>query len=100
MVWDNLNIHHGKRWQEFNEAHGNRFHFVYTPLHASWINQVEIWFSILQRRVIRYGDFATREELQARVEGFIKHWNRREAHPFRWKFRGSFVDVDTQQRAA
>lgn len=100
MVWDNLNIHHGKRWQEFNEAHGNRFHFIYTPLHASWINQVEIWFSILQRRVIRYGDFATRAELQARIEGFISHWNRREAHPFRWKFRGHFVDVDTEQRAA
>ena len=100
IVWDNLNIHRGERWDKFNEAHGNRFHFIYTPLHASWVNQVEIWFSILQRRVIRYGDFATREELQARIEGFIKHWNRREAHPFRWKFRGHFIDIDTQQRAA
>lgn len=101
IVWDNLNVHRGPRWAEFNARHGNRFHFVYTPLHASWVNQVEIWFSILQRRILRYGDFPTRGHLQARIEGFISHWNRREAHPFNWKFRGHFVDVDTQtQRAA
>lgn len=101
IVWDNLNVHRGPRWAEFNAKHGNRFHFVYTPLHASWVNQVEIWFSILQRRILRFGDFPTRAALQARIEGFINHWNRREAHPFCWKFRGHFVDVDmeTQQAA-
>jgi len=62
VVWDNLNIHYdGKdnRWTNFNARHGGRFRFVYTPKHASWMNQVEIWFSILQRRVIRHGDFAS-----------------------------------------
>jgi transposase len=56
VVWDNLNTHYdGKdsRWTNFNARHGGRFHFVYTPKHASWMNQIEIWFSILQRRVIR-----------------------------------------------
>src|SRR6185437_15859079 len=38
IVWDNLNIHKGARWQEFNARHGDRFHFVYTPKHASWVN--------------------------------------------------------------
>src|SRR6266851_1084141 len=76
--------------QLFNELHGGRFHFVYTPKHASWVNQVEIWFAILQRRVLRYGNFRCREELRERVEGFIEHWSEKEAHPFRWTFRGRF----------
>lgn len=47
VIWDNLNIHHGARWEKFNQRHGGRFRFVYTPLHASWVNQVEIWFGLL-----------------------------------------------------
>ena len=88
IVWDNLNIHRGARWQEFNARHGHRFHFVYTPKHASWVNQIEIWFSILQRRVLKHASFATRDALKAAVLAFVRHWNRHEAHPFRWTFRG------------
>lgn len=96
VVWDNLNIHYdgaAERWTRFNAAHGNRFRFVYTPLHASWMNQVEVWFSILQRRVLRYGSFASAAELEAAVTGFIGHWNRCEAHPFNWTFRGDFAQT-------
>ena len=99
VVWDNLNIHHGERWREFSARHGGRFHFVHTPLHASWVNQIEIWFGILQRRILKRGDFANRAALHARVDGFIQHWNRCEAHPFRWTFRGRFVQ-HPQVRAA
>ena len=91
VVWDNLNVHHDgpdKRWTKFNERHGNRFRFVHTPKHASWVNQIELWFSILQRRVLRYGSFASKRALSASVVAFIQHWNRHEAHPFRWTFRG------------
>jgi transposase len=90
VVWDNLNIHYdGKdnRWTRFNERHGSRFRFVYTPKHASWMNQVEIWFSILDRRILKHGDFANPLEQAQRVEGFVRHWNRWERHPFRWKWR-------------
>lgn len=90
VVWDNLNIHYdGKdaRWKRFNARHGNRFRFVYTPKHASWMNQIEIWFSILERRILKHGDFATPREQADRVAGFIRHWNRRECHPFRWTWR-------------
>lgn len=90
IVWDNLNTHHGARWDAFNRRHGGRFRFVYTPIHASWVNQVEIWFGILARRVLRHGSFASADELTRSVMGFIKHWNQREAHPFRWTFRGRF----------
>jgi transposase len=93
IIWDNLNVHTGPRWAEFNSRHGGRFHFVYTPKHASWVNQIECWFSILQRRVIRHGSFRSREALARAVRGFIAHWNLVEAHPFRWRFRGEFHEV-------
>ena len=102
VVWDNLNIHlDGKaaRWTNFNLRHRGRFHFVHTPLHASWVNQVEIWFSILQRRVIRHGSFDDVAAVRAAVLGFISHWNRAEAHPFRWTFTGRF-EHDPVRRAA
>lgn len=100
IVWDNLNIHSGTEWIRFNRRHGNRFHFVYTPIHASWVNQIEIWFGILQRRVIRFGDFRTPAELERRLLSFIGHWNRHEAHPFRWTFRGRFHQHQRPRLAA
>lgn len=95
VVWDNLDIHHdGKdgRWKTFNARHGNRFRFVYTPKHASWLNQIEIWFSILQRRVIRFGDFIDVNDLARKIVAFIRRWNQVDAHPFRWTFRGNFPE--------
>lgn len=102
IVWDNLNIHFDgreQRWAKFNERHGNRFHFIYTPLHASWLNQIEIWFSILQRRILRDGDFDSVANLNRGIMGYIAHWNRYEAHPFHWTFRGRFRQ-DEARRAA
>lgn len=96
VVWDNLNVHCGGVWERFNERHAGRFHFIHTPKHASWMNQVEIWFSILHRRILKYGDFPTVEAMIECIVGFIRHWNRLEAHPFRWTFRGRF----TQHRRA
>ncbi len=97
IVWDNLNIHYdGKdqRWTRFNERHGGRFHFHYTPIHASWVNQIECWFSVLQRRVIRHNAFDSLEALDVEVLGFIDHWNKYERKGFRWKFRGYPREVE------
>lgn len=90
VIWDNLNIHYDgadERWSRFNRRHGRRFHFVFTPKHAYWRNQVEIWFSILQRRILKHEDFPTPAAQARRVCGFIAHWNRHERHPFRWTWR-------------
>jgi transposase len=67
-------------------SHRIRFHF--TPRHASWLNQIEIWFSILVRKVIRRGSFGSTDELKARIEAFIAYFNRTLAKPFRWTYRG------------
>jgi transposase len=88
VVWDNLNIHKGERWTKFNERHGGRFVFHYTPLHASWVNQIEIWFGILQRACLANGSFKSTAALREAVETFVAYWNAKAKHPFRWSFTG------------
>lgn len=99
VVWDNLNIHYDgrdHRWTHFNERHGGRFHFHYTPIHASWMNQVELWFGILQKRVLKYGVFDALEELGEAILAFISQWNLHERHPFRWTFKGYPLQVGSR----
>ncbi len=88
VIWDNLNIHKGPRWERFNREHGGRFRFHYTPLHASWVNQVELYFSILQRKCLRDGSFVSRRDLRETVLTFGSHWNEVLGKPFRWTFSG------------
>src|SRR5476649_2336065 len=67
-------------------SHRITFHF--TPKHASWINQIKIWFSILVRKLLRRGNFASKDHLQRRIEGFIAYFNTTMAKPFRWTMKG------------
>ena len=66
--------------------HPITFHF--TPKHASWLNQVEIWFSILMRKLLRRGNFATKKDLRTKIEQFIAYFNATMAKPFRWTYAG------------
>jgi transposase len=92
VVLDNLNTHRdttkGAFVTEWNRRHGNRFVFHYTPTHGSWLNQIELWFGIVGRRILRYGSYRSPDELVATIEAFINDWNQREAHPFRWTYEG------------
>ena len=65
----------------------HRIQFVYLPKHTSWLNQVELWFSILVRRVLKRGNFASVDALRARILEFIAYFNRT-AKPFRWTYTG------------
>ncbi len=69
-----------------DQSHRITFHF--TPKHASWMNQIEIWFSILARKVIRRGSFTSKEDLKARIERFMAYFNETLAKPFRWTYAG------------
>ncbi len=62
--------------------------FHYTPRHASWMNQVELWLSILVRKLLKRGSFTSVEHLEAKVEEFIEYYNRTMAKPFRWTYQG------------
>jgi transposase len=66
----------------------HRIVFHYTPKHASWMNQVEIWFSILVRKVIRRGNFKSIEDVIAKVLAFIAYYNQTMAKPFKWTYKG------------
>ncbi len=62
--------------------------FHYTPKHSSWLNQIEIWLSILVRKLLKRGSFRTVEELEAKVMEFIDYYNKTMAKPFAWTYRG------------
>lgn len=66
----------------------HRIVFHYTPKHASWMNQVEIWFSILVRKLLKRGNFSSVEELKAKVLAFVEYFNRTMAKPFKWTYQG------------
>ena len=62
--------------------------FYYTPKHASWMNQIEIWFSILVRKVLKRGNFTAVDDLKRKVLAFIEYYNRTMAKPFKWTYQG------------
>lgn len=82
LVCDNLSIHGGKLVRAWLAAHP-RFRMHFTPVHCSWMNQVEQWFSILQRKRLRAPNFADLADLEAKILEFIDEWNEI-AHPFDW----------------
>ena len=90
LIADNISIHKGKEVCQWLQRHP-RFHMHFTPVHCSWMNQVEQWFSILQRKRLCYSDFAGTEDLRGAILQFIEEWNRY-AHPFRWT-RKSFEKI-------
>ena len=63
-------------------------YFVYTPKHCSWLNQIEIWFSILSKKLLRHGNFTSKQNLKEQVEQFIHYFNQVLAKPFKWNYNG------------
>ena len=90
LVMDNLRVHKGKQVQIWLAAHP-RFQFHFTPVHCSWMDQVEQWFGILQRKRFGIADFASKADLKEKILQFIEQWNRY-AKPFKWT-RRSFDKV-------
>jgi len=80
LVLDNVSTHHGRLVREWLTQHP-RFRLHFTPVHCSWMNQVEQWFGILQRKRFRLVDFRSKEDLHLKIDQFIEEWNAH-AHPF------------------
>ena len=75
-------------FRSFLRQRDHRIVFHFTPKHASWLNQIEIWFSILVRKLLRRGNFASKEMLKIAIEQFIAYFNTTMAKPFRWTYTG------------
>ena len=69
----------------------HRIAFHYTPKHSSWLNQIEIWFSILVRKLLRRRNFASTNDLNTRILDFIDYFNRTMAKPFKWTYKGKVL---------
>ena len=104
VVCDNVSIHKGKLAQQWLARHP-RFKMHHTPVHCSWMNQVEQWFSILRRKRLVAPNFADLDDLAAKITLFITEWNE-VAHPFKWtatsfsKILDKIDDEIAQQKAA
>jgi transposase len=101
VLCDNVRTHHGKQVRAWLERHP-RFQFHFTPVHCSWMNQVEQWFSILQRKRMTASNFEDLADLEKKVTAFITEWNQT-AHPFDWSetsFTKILDKVEAELRAA
>jgi transposase len=67
--------------------------FHYTPKHASWMNQIEIWFGILGRKVLRRGNFTSKHALREGINDFIDYFNKTMAKPFKWTYQGKILEA-------
>jgi hypothetical protein len=79
----------GAQRRAFLSDPGYPFRLVYMPKHGSWLNQVELFFSVLARRFLKRGDFAGAAEFEARPVAFLTDYNARHAHPYRWTYTGA-----------
>ena len=77
----------------FLRHHSHRITFHFTPKHASWLNQIEIWFSILVRKLLRRASFVSKADLKLHIENFIAYFNRTMAKPFKWTWAGKPLTV-------
>ncbi len=87
VIVDNLSAHkHGKVLEWVNTKRRLKLHF--TPTYSSWLNQVEIWFSIFSRDVLKGGVWHSKRELIKQIMDYIKYYNKKLAKPFKWTYTG------------
>ena len=77
-----------KTREEYLMMGNRRIVFHYTPKHASWMNQIEIWFGILMKKVIRRGNFVSQQDLKNKIQNFMDYFNETMAKPFKWTYKG------------
>lgn len=77
--------------REFLSDPSHRIRFVYLPKHSSWLNQIEVIFGIVMRKVMRRGNFTSVADLEAKLRAFLTYFNKTLAHPFDWTYTGKPV---------
>lgn len=90
IIADNLSIHKHEKVKRWIKKHKN-IHIHFTPTYSSWLNQIEIWFGILSRDVLKDGVWDSKEELIECIMKYIKYYNDKKAHPFKWTYTGKVL---------
>ncbi len=86
VILDNLKTHKTQLVQNWLTEHKGRIEFIFTPFHGSWLNQIEIWFGILDRKCLKRMDVSSTEAGQNHTMSYLDTWNSYYAKPFNWKF--------------
>lgn len=92
IIVDNFSTHKHSDVKKWLKKRDGRIKFHFTPTHASWLNQIELWFNILSRKVLKRGVFNSKEELVKTIINYINEYNK-EAKPFKWTYRGDPLKV-------
>jgi len=88
LIADNLKTHTAPDTRDWMAQHPGRVLWHFLPKHASWLNQIEIWFSVLQRKGLKHGSWCSYRELEQHILRFIRTHNQEWAHPYRWTYKG------------
>src|SRR5699024_4257026 len=88
LIMDNLSVHKNKnKWL----AGKRKFHVYPAPTYSSWLNQIEIWFSILTRKILKDGVWHSKEQLTGLLMSYIKTYNEEKMHPFEWSYGKEYL---------
>jgi transposase len=88
IIMDNLQSHKTPAVQEWLKEQKGMVEFVFTPKHASWLNQIEVWFKELNQKCIKRSSVASKDEMAENILNWITTYNRHYAHPYNWRFNG------------
>lgn len=91
-------LKHGKQRRAFLTDLSHRHVIHFTPKHGSWLNQVEMWFGVLTRRVIRRGNFTSKKDLKSKILTWIHYHNNHRAHPYDWTYTGKPLTDESSKR--
>ncbi len=92
FIMDNFRTHKTKEVMEWVESQRDRIHFHFTPTHASWLNQIELWFSILARKFLKRNIFDSVDDMVRKLMAYIEEYNQN-AKPFRWTYAGEPLKI-------
>ena len=93
VIADNLSIHKHKDVKEWLEGKKKKIHLHFTPTYSSWLNQVEIWFNILTKDVVKGGIWQSSEQLANQLMEYVKTYNTTRAKPFKWTYTGEPLTI-------
>jgi hypothetical protein len=98
LQYEPKKLKRGRERIAFRTDTSHRHVIHYTPKHGSWLNQVEIWFSVLARRVLRRGDFRSKADLMRKILAYIAYHNSHKAHPYAWTYTGKPLVAEAKSK--